>query len=54
MSAQAHNAATMPIPVQLSAPEFNEFILPHLSRPKRGPKGKLGDHRVFNLLLWVL
>src|SRR6266850_2709190 len=31
-----------------------EIILPHLSRPKRGPKGKLGSYRVFNLILWVL
>jgi len=46
--------ATTPIPVQLSAPEFDEFILPHLSMPKRGPKCKLGYHRVFNLILWVL
>ena len=22
--------------------------------PKRGPKGKLGYHRLFNLILWVL
>jgi transposase len=54
MSAQVHNAATMPIPVQLSEPEFNAFIFPHLSMPKRGPKCKLGYHRVFNLILWVL
>jgi len=46
--------ATTPIPVQLSAPEFDEFILPHLSMPKRGPKCKLGYHRVFHLILWVL
>jgi transposase len=31
-----------------------QFILPHLSMPKRGPKCKLGYHRVFNLILWVL
>jgi hypothetical protein len=41
MSTRAKHAATTPIPVQLSAPQFNEFILPHLSMPKRGPKGKL-------------
>ena len=46
--------ATTPIPVQLSEPEFSAFILPHLSMPKRGPKCKLGYHRVFNLILWVL
>jgi transposase len=54
MSTRAKHAATTPIPVQLSAPEFNEFILPHLSRPKRGPQCKLGYHGIFNLILWVL
>src|SRR5262245_37672008 len=29
-------------------------LLPHLSMPKRGPKCKLGYHRVFNLILWLL
>src|SRR5712692_11891725 len=43
-----------PIPVQLSDTEFTQFILPHLSMPKRGPKCKLGYHCVFNLILWVL
>jgi transposase len=46
--------ATTPIPVQLSESEFTAFIFPHLSMPKRGPKCKLGYHRVFNLILWVL
>jgi transposase len=46
--------ATMPIPVQLSEPEFIAFIFPHLSMPRRGRKCKLGYHRVFNLILWVL
>ena len=46
--------ATTPIPVQLSEPEFIAFIFPHLSMPRRGPKCKLGYHRVFNLILWVL
>jgi transposase len=54
MSALAKNAATTLIPVQLSAPEFTTFLFPHLSMPKRGPKCKLGYHRVFNLILWVL
>ena len=54
MSTRAKHAATTPIPVHLSAPEFHEFILPHLSMPKRGPKCKLGYHRLFNLILWVL
>ena len=54
MSTIAPKPATTPIPVQLSEPEFEAFILPHLSIPKRGPKCKLGYYRVFNLILWVL
>ena len=54
MSTTAPKPATTPIPVQLSAPEFETFILPHLSMPKRGPKCTLGYYRVFNLILWVL
>ena len=54
MSTTAQQPATTPIPVQLSEPEFEAFILPHLSMPKRGPKCKLGYYRVFNLILWVL
>src|SRR6185295_12288355 len=54
MSTTAPTLATTPIPVQLSAPEFEAFLLPHLSMPKRGPKCKLGYYRVFNLILWVL
>src|SRR5712692_5339367 len=54
MSTTAPQPAMTPIPVQLSAPEFEAFILPHLSMPKRGPKCKLGYHRVFHLILWVL
>ena len=54
MSTTAKNPDITPIPVQLSEPEFNAFIFPHLSMPKRGPKCKLGYHRVFNLILWLL
>ena len=54
MSITAAKPATTPIPVQLSETEFTTFIWPHLSMPKRGPKCKLGYHRVFNLILWVL
>jgi transposase len=54
MSLSAAKPATTPIPVQLSESEFTAFIFPHLSLPKREPKCKLGYHRVFNLILWVL
>src|SRR5215831_20203587 len=54
MSTTTALPATTPIPVQLSETEFDAFILPHLSMPKRGPKCKLGYYRVFNLILRVL
>jgi transposase len=54
MSTTTKNLDTTPIPVQLSEDECNEFILPHLSMPKRAPKCKIGYHRVFNRILWVL
>jgi len=54
MSNMTKLRTTTPIPVQLSGPEFIAFIFPHLSMPLRGPKCKLGYHRVFNLILWVL
>src|SRR5467141_2812158 len=54
MPTMSAKPVTTPIPVQLSATAFTAFILPHLSMPKRGPKCKLGYHRVFNLILWVL
>ena len=54
MSTAVQKPATTPIPVQLSATEFTAFIFPHLSMPRRGPKCKLGYHRVFNLILWLL
>src|SRR5215510_8771099 len=54
MSTTVQKPATTPIPVQLSEHEFTAFILPHLSMPKRGPKCKLGYHRILNLILWVL
>jgi transposase len=54
MSATAKDPELTPIPVQLSESEFNEFIFPHLSMPKRGPKCKIGYYRLFNLILWVL
>lgn len=33
---------------------FNEFFLPYLSMPKRGPKCKIGYFKIFNYILKVL
>jgi len=41
-------------PVQFSAQECPPFILPPLSRPQRGPQGKLGYPKPFTSLLKVL
>src|SRR5215813_4300631 len=54
MNTRAKNPATTPIPVQRSATELDAFVCPHLSMPKRGPKCKIGYHRLFDLILWVL
>jgi hypothetical protein len=54
MSTTAPQPAMTSIPVQLSAPEFAAFILPHLSMPKRGSKYKIYYKSVFNHILWVL
>lgn len=42
------------LPVQLGEQEFEQFILPHLSLPQRGPDCKIGYHKAFNYLLKVL
>jgi hypothetical protein len=44
MSTTAKNPDIPPIPVPLAETEFNAFIFPYLSMPKRGPKCKLGYH----------
>ena len=54
MSQTVAKPATTPIPVPLSEPEFTACIVPHLSLPRRGPKGKLGYDRLCNLILGVL
>jgi len=42
------------IPVKLTEKQFNEFILPYLSMPKRGPRCKIGYFNVFNHIMNVL
>ena len=38
----------------MSAQEFAEFILPHLSLPKRESQCKIGSHQPFHYMLEVL
>lgn len=51
---EAEKPVAHTIPVRLTKDQFEQFILPHLSLPKRGPRCKIGYHRVFNYILQVL
>lgn len=42
------------IPVQLNSDDFQQYILPFLSLPKRGPQCKIGYCKLFNYILKVL
>lgn len=42
------------LPKRVSRKEFNRFILPHLSRPVKGPKSKVSLYKTFNYVLYVL
>jgi transposase len=42
------------IPTNVSAKIFDEFFLPHLSMPKRGPKCKIGYFKLFCYILKLL
>jgi transposase len=39
------------IPTQLSQPQVQQFVLPHLTVGRRGPAPKLSLHAVFNYIL---
>ena len=42
------------IPTNLSLQQFDEFVLPHLTRGSRGPHVKLTLHKIFNYILLQL
>jgi transposase len=42
------------IPTHLTEKEFNEFVFPHLSQGKRGPRPKIALYQIFNYILYVL
>ena len=42
------------IPKQISRKNFNKYINPHLSKPKKGPKPKISFYKIFNYILYVL
>lgn len=42
------------IPTRMSESEFNEFVLPHLTKGSRGPCKKLSFYRIFHYILKLL
>ena len=42
------------IPTSLSLEQFEHFVLPHLTRGRRGPPAKLAWHTIFNYILRLL
>jgi transposase len=42
------------IPTKLSLEQFEQFVLPHLSRGRRGPAPTLALHTIFNYILQLL
>ncbi len=42
------------IPTELTENQFNEFVLPHLSKGSSGPECKIPFHRIFNYILNVI
>ena len=42
------------IPIALKESEFNEFVLPHLKRGKRGPNKKISLFKLFNYILKLM
>ena len=42
------------IPKQVSCPDFNRYIEPHLSKRVKGPKPKISFYKIFNYILHVL
>lgn len=42
------------LPIKVSRPDFKKYILPNLSRGRRGPKPKLSRYKIFNYILSVL
>lgn len=42
------------IPTMLKEEEFNEFVLPHLTKGSRGPNTKIPFYRIFNYILKLM
>ncbi|MCA7989004.1 transposase, partial [Burkholderia vietnamiensis] len=50
----AGNHGRQAIPTKLSEAQFEQFVLPHLSRGRRGPPPTLPLQKIFNYILQAL
>ncbi|SAL06484.1 Transposase DDE domain protein [Caballeronia arationis] len=50
----AGNHGWQTIPTKLGVAQFEQFVLPHLSRGRRGPPPTLSLHKLFNYILQAL
>lgn len=48
------NGRWMKLPVKVGRADFNKYIAPYLSKPRRGPKPKISLCKIFNYVLYVL
>ena len=48
------NRCWQAIPTKLSVAQFEQFVLPHLKRGRRGPPPTLSLHKIFNYILLAL
>lgn len=42
------------LPKRVTRKEFNQFVSPYLSFPKKGPDPKISRYKIFNYILYVL
>jgi hypothetical protein len=50
MKESLHKSKYQTIPIEIKEEDFNKYIMPHLSMPKRGPKCKIGYWKVYNYI----
>ena len=50
----AQSQSWQSIPTSLTLEQFEEFVLPHLTKGSRGPQPKLPLHEIFNYILKLL
>lgn len=42
------------LPTRIAQKDFNQYILPYLSKGKRGPQPKISLYKTFNYILYIL